>query len=55
MCRSGAFVETVEIDVIELQTSGIRIYERKRRARDVFFSDTQRGADAFDEESFARA
>ena len=55
MCGTGAFVESIEIDVVELQTAGVRIYKCERRTRDVFFSNTQRGADALHEDRLACA
>ena len=55
VCGAGAFVETIKIDVVELQTSGVRVYKSERRTGDVFFVDSQRGAHAFHEERLARA
>ena len=55
MCRAGAFIETIKIDVIKLQPSFIRVHQRERRARDVLFRDTQCGADTLYENRFARA
>ena len=55
MCGAGAFVETIKIDVVELQTSGVRVYESEGRTGDIFFIDTQCGADPFHEDCFARA
>ena len=52
---AGPFVQTIEIDVIELQTSGMRVYECERRARDIFLSDSQSRADPFHKKSFAGA
>lgn len=53
MGGAGAFVEAIEIDVVELQASGVRIYEREGRTGDVFFRDTQSRADSFDENRLA--
>ena len=55
MGGAGAFVETIEIDVIKLQTSSVRIYQSEGRTGDVLFSDTQSRADTFDENSLARS
>jgi hypothetical protein len=53
--RAGAFVQTIKIDMVKLKPPGVRVYQRERRTRNVFFIDTQCRADAFDENSFARA
>ena len=53
MCGAGAFVETIEIDVVKPQTSVIRIHQRERRTRDVLFRDTQGGADTLYKNRFA--
>ena len=45
MRGAGAFVQTIQIDVIEPQTPLIRIDEGERRTGHVFFSNSQRGAD----------
>ena len=53
--RGGAFVEAVEVDVVELQASVVRIDERERGTRDFFFVDAEGGANSFDEDRFAGA
>ena len=55
MGRARALVETIQIDVIELHASGVRIYQCERRTRDVFFCDADCGADSFHENGLARA
>ena len=55
MCRARAFVETIEIDVVKLQTPRVWIHQRKRGTRDVLLRDTQRRTDTFHENRFARA
>ena len=55
VCGARAYVQTIEIDVIKLQASRVRVDESEGRTRDVFFCDTQRGTDPFYENRFARA
>ena len=52
---AGAFVESVEIEMVELKTPGVGIHESERGAGDIFFVDSQRCTDAFDEDRFAGA
>jgi len=55
VCGARAFVETIEVQVIELHTSGVRIHQRERRTGNVFLSDSQSSADPFHENRFASA
>lgn len=55
VCGARAFVETIEIEMVELQTTGVGIHESERRAGHVFLIDAERRADAFDEECLACA
>ena len=52
---AGAFVEAVEIDVVELQAAGVRVYECEGGTGDVFFRDAQRRTDSFHEDRLAGA
>ena len=55
MGSARAFVETIEIDVIELQASGVRVYERERWTSYIFFFNTQRRTDSLYENCLARS
>lgn len=55
MRGAGAFVETIEIEMIELQTSSVRVDECEGRAGDVLFRDSKSGADSFHKNCFACA
>jgi len=52
---AGAFDETVEIDVVELQTAAIRVYECEGGTGDVFFRHAERRTDSFYKECLAGA
>lgn len=52
---AGAFVETIEIDVVELKTSVVGIHEGEGGAGDVFRVDSECRGDSFDEDRFPRA
>ena len=52
---AGAFVEAIKIDVIKLQSSGVRVYEREGRTCYVFLCDTDCSADSFYKNRFASA
>lgn len=55
MRGAGAFVEPIEIQMIELQPSGVWIHQRKGRTGDVFLRDSQPSADTFYKDGLARA
>ncbi len=50
---TGAFVETIEIEMIELQASGVRVHQSERGARDVFLCDAECRTDTFNKDRLA--